>query len=246
MAILILGGTTEANQLVNTLQNSSHKIFLSLAGITSQPTLPPSCHPHIGGFGGVAGLCSFITQHDITAIIDATHPFAQQISTNATLSAQRMNIPLLRIERPQWFPQKGDNWLSIPTFMDVIQHLGKTSKNVFLTTGRKDLAAFCQAPQHHYVLRSIEPPTSNALPPQTTLLLSKPPFTLENEQKLMRSYNIDFLVTKNAGSNATKAKLEAAKNLNIPVIMIERPQLPEAQVVSTVEHARKWVSHLFS
>ncbi|GAB6853189.1 cobalt-precorrin-6A reductase [Asaia astilbis] len=239
MKILILGGTSEARQLCQALESlHQHHIIFSLAGVTSS-ALPVPCKTRSGGFGGVSGLSTFLRAEAIDAVIDATHPFASQMSHHAVEAARHCDIPLLRLTRPAWQAPAGASWQHVSNMTDVSEALGPTPHTVFLSTGRKDLAPFFDTP-HRYVLRSIERP-SGSLPPQTTLILARGPFTLEDETNLLRHHGITCLVTKNAGAKETAAKLDAANQLNIPVIMVDRPTLPDARECQTIDAALDWI-----
>ena len=241
MRVLILGGTTQANQLAQHLaERKDFEPVFSLAGVTKNPVLP-GIPVRIGGFGGISGLETFLATENIGAVVDATHPFAAQMSRHAVTACERMGLPLLRIDRPSWEAQPDDQWTFVPSIDAAVEALGTAAQTVFLTTGRKDLLPFQKAPHHHYVLRSIDQPDPLSLPSNVTLLLARPPFTVESEIALMRDHAVQVLVTKNAGADATTAKLIAARALRLPVIMIDRPTLPQTETVTTVEDALDWL-----
>lgn len=241
MRVLILGGTTQANQLAQCLaERKDFEPVFSLAGVTKNPILP-GIPVRIGGFGGIPGLETFLATENIDAVVDATHPFAAQMSRHAVTACVRMGRPLLRIDRPSWKAQLDDQWTFVPSIDAAVEALGAAARTVFLTTGRKDLLPFQKAPHHHYILRSIDQPDPLSLPPNITLLLARPPFTVDSEIALMRDHSVQVLVTKNAGADATAAKLIAARALKLPVIMIDRPTLPPAESVTTVEEALSWL-----
>lgn len=245
--VVILGGTTEAASLCKHLeQDARFNATLSLAGVTRAPHLP-DLPVKIGGFGGVQGLKNWLQKNGIRTVVDATHPFAATMSHNAATACTDLALPLLRLERPAWQPTGQDNWHAVASLAEAAMALanpdgwGKTPLTVFLTTGRKDTRPFQQAPRHHYILRSIELPDEAALPPHTTLITARGPFGLDDELRLLRAYEVDVLVTKNSGGDATFPKLQAARILNIPVIMIERPHPSPAPVVATAEDALQWL-----
>ncbi len=241
MRVLILGGTTQANQLAQCLaERKDFEPVFSLAGVTKNPILP-GIPVRIGGFGGIPGLETFLATENIDAVVSATHPFAAQMSRHAVTACVRMGRPLLRIDRPSWKAQLDDQWTFVPSIDAAVEALGAAARTVFLTTGRKDLLPFQKAPHHHYILRSIDQPDPLSLPPNVTLLLARPPFTVDSEIALMRDHSVQVLVTKNAGADATAAKLIAARALKLPVIMIDRPTLPPAESVTTVEEALSWL-----
>lgn len=246
--VLVLGGTTEASALCRYLeQEPSMSATLSLAGVTKQPHLP-TLSVRIGGFGGSEGLGAWLKTHEINAVIDATHPFAATMSQHAATACATMQIPLLRLERSGWQEMPGDAWLhaanlaEAANFLTNPQKWGATPQRIFLTTGRKELAPFKIAPQHHYLIRSIDAPDPASLPPNATILLDRGPFDVNSEAKLMRDDGITLLVSKNSGGSATYPKLEAARLLHIPVLMIDRPVVcSRPPTVETAQQAMAWL-----
>jgi precorrin-6A/cobalt-precorrin-6A reductase len=245
MRILILGGTTEANDLARLLAGDRRfSPTLSLAGRTAAPAqFPIPCR--VGGFGGAAGLADWLAAERIEAIIDATHPFAAGISANAVEAAEMCDVRLLVLEREPWTAVDGDHWTHVPS-MDAAAAavLGMQARRVLLTIGRQQVAAFRAAPQHHYLVRSIDPPEPGALPPRSRVLLQRGPFEVEAEIDLLRSHAIDVVVAKNSGGSAAYAKIAAARQLGLPVIMIERPHTPAGQRVRTAKAAMDWLGSL--
>lgn len=246
--VLVLGGTTEASALCRYLeQEPSISATLSLAGVTKQPHLP-TLSVRIGGFGGSGGLSTWLKTHAINAVIDATHPFAATMSQHAATACAATQIPLLRLERSGWQEMPGDTWLHTANLAEAANLLANSQKwntapqRIFLTTGRKELAPFKIAPQHHYLIRSIDAPDPASLPPHATILLDRGPFDVQNEAKLMQDYGITLLVSKNSGGSATYPKLEAARLLRIPVLMIDRPAAcPNISTVETAQQAVAWL-----
>ena len=242
MNILLLGGTTEASTLARLLAGrglagSPWHATISLAGVTREPA-PQPLPCRIGGFGGVAGLATYLRAHQIDALVDATHPFAAQMTRHAAAAAALTGTALLTIDRPAWPLQPG--WREVSTMADAAGALGPHPRRVLLTIGQKDLAPFTAAPQHRYVVRSIDPPA--APPPGALVLTARGPFTEAGERALLREHGIETLVTKNAGGSATAAKLAAAAALGVAVVMIGRPALPPGLVtVPTAEAALRWL-----
>ncbi|HEY0147123.1 MAG TPA: cobalt-precorrin-6A reductase [Methylovirgula sp.] len=235
LRVLILGGTTQASALAAKLAGGArYDAILSLAGRTKNPLLADIRH-RIGGFGGSAGLANYLLTEAIDVLIDATHPFAEQISTNAVIAARATNTPLAIFTRPAWIPSAGDRWREFPDAGSAARALGEKPRRVFLTIGRQQLAAFEIAPQHDYLIRSIDAPKSLPALPHHKLLLARGPFTFEDEQALMRDAGIEILVTKNSGGTATRAKLDAARALGIDVHMIARPQSPDVPTFETLD-----------
>nr|WP_063464208.1 cobalt-precorrin-6A reductase [Ectothiorhodospira sp. BSL-9] len=244
LKLLILGGTGEAMELARALEDDTRfDPVYSVAGRTRKPRLP-NLRCRTGGFGGVPGLVEWLRTEGTHIIIDATHPFAAQISANAAAAADQAGCQLLALRRPAWNPEREDHWRSVPHMAAAAQALGDTPKRVLLTIGQLELAAFCQAPQHHYITRSVELPETR--PPQCLCLTQRGPFQLEDELTLLREHHIDTLVTKNSGGNATQAKLQAARQCGVEVIMVERPPLPKAtHEADTPQAALEWL-HQFS
>lgn len=226
MKLLILGGTTEAMALAVALAGRADvRPVLSLAGRTTHPALPPIPH-RIGGFGGVAGLSDYLAKEGFKAVVDATHPFAARISARAAEACAARNVPLMAFTRPPWHPSPGDRWTTVPDLPAAAATLGESPRRVLLTVGRLGLAAFRTAPQHHYAIRTIDPPDPADLPPDHRLILDRGPFRLADEAALMTGERIDALVTKNSGGAAAAAKLEAARAAGIAVVIVDRPAVP--------------------
>jgi precorrin-6A/cobalt-precorrin-6A reductase len=239
--LLILGGSGEAAALARALEGDARfDVTLSLAGRTSEPVKLPGT-VRTGGFGGAEGLARTLTDEKFGAVIDATHPFADQIKANAIEAAGVARVPLLAIRRPPWRPVEGDNWILVENLEGAAAALGDAPKRVFLTTGRDELRPFTEASRHFYLLRSIEAPAPSELPPHVELIIARGPFHLEDELTLLKQHAIDIIVTKNSGGGATYAKLEAARALGLPVIMVRRPALPDAPSVEAVDDALHWL-----
>jgi precorrin-6A/cobalt-precorrin-6A reductase len=241
MRVLILGGTTEASELTRLLAaDPRFEATVSLAGRTANPKTQP-IRTRIGGFGGADGLVAWLKQDATQAVIDATHPYAGQISCNAVAACARLAIPLASIVRPAWEPQPGDNWIAVANAEAAADALGPESHRVFLTLGRLELGAFASAPHHRYVARTIDPPEDVALPPDIRLLFDRGPFGREAETALFAREQIEVLVSKNSGGAATYAKIEAARGRGVPVVMIARPYKPQGHAVVSVEAAVIWL-----
>ncbi len=240
--LLILGGTTEASALAAWLVDRlEFDAMLSFAGTTRAPRPPPIPY-RVGGFGGARGLAMFLREGGYRLMIDATHPFAAQMKRNAAEAAHLAGIDLLAMRRPGWQQMAGDAWLRVPDMAQAAQELGATPRRVLLTIGQKDLAAFQQAPWHHYIVRSVDPPEPASLPPDCEVIAARGPFQLEDELALLRTSRISVLVTKNSGGTATAAKLEAARLCSVAVIMIDRPEpLDGVESVEDVAAAQAWM-----
>ena len=242
MRILVLGGTAEASALAAALaQRLDVEAVLSLAGRTSNPR-PSPLPTRIGGFGGIQGLARWLAQHRIEAVIDATHPFAAVMSGNAAAACGRLGLPLLGLRRPPWQAQPGDRWIEVATMPDAVPALGPVPRRVFLTVGRLELGPFAAAPQHAYLVRSIEP-IGEALPaPHVQQLRARGPFDEAAEHALLVREHIEILVTKNSGGAATYAKIAAARALGLPVVVVARPQKPAVSEVTDMAAALEWIA----
>ena len=215
--------------------------MLSLAGVTANPAQAP-IPQRIGGFGGVAGLTTFLLRERIGAVIDATHPFASRMSANAVAACRATNTPLVVLTRPAWRPQPGDRWVEIATIEEAIDALGSTPRTVFLTQGRLQLGAFARAPQHRYIVRAIDRPAEIGALPGCKLVLKRGPFSLADEVTLMRNEGVEALVTKNSGGRATYAKIEAARALGIEVLIVRRPPASQAETVHDLDAVMSWIA----
>lgn len=243
LKILILGGTTEASALAARLAGRpDFAVTLSLAGRTTAPR-PEPVPIRIGGFGGADGLAQWLDAHAVEAVIDATHPFAARISANAVAACRACAVPFLAIRRPCWKQQPGDDWTESESVAACVPLLGIRPKRVFLTIGRQELSVFARAPQHAYVVRTIEP-VGDALPvPRVEVFRARGPFTLDDETTLMREAGIEVLVTKNSGGAATYPKIEAARRLGIPVVIVQPPALPDVPSFPDAESALPWLEN---
>lgn len=241
LKLLILGGTTEAGGLCRALVDRAEvAATLSLAGRTVQPVIPP-LPVRIGGFGGLDGLACYLTSQGVDAVIDATHPFAARIKATAVTACGIANVPLAAFTRIPWIAGPRDRWDNVPDIDAAITSLGVEPRRVFLTTGRLDMACFRAAPQHHYLIRTIDPPDPTSMPPNHQLVQARGPFAVEAEEALMAAARVDVLVTKNSGGTATVGKLVAARNLGVPVIMVERPPAPDRRVFHHLAAVLAWI-----
>ncbi|WP_298965495.1 cobalt-precorrin-6A reductase [uncultured Methylobacterium sp.] len=241
MRILLLGGTTEASGLVRRLAGRpGFSPVLSLAGRTAAPVAAPF-ETRIGGFGGVDGLADWLRRERAEAAIDATHPFANRISHNAAAACAAAGVPLLALRRPAWAREPGDRWHEVETVAAAVPALGADPRRVFLTVGRLELAAFAAAPQHAYLVRTIEP-VGDALPvPDLTTLTARGPFDAEAEAALMRRHRVEVVVTKNSGGAATYGKILAARALGLPVVIVRQPVPPAVATVAGPDAALDWL-----
>lgn len=238
--ILLLGGTTEASQLAHALAVAGMDAVFSYAGRTEAPIAQP-LPTRVGGFGGVAGLQTWLRGQGITHVVDATHPFAAQMSHNAITACAATSIALLALERPPWMPQAGDQWHSVPDIDAAVTALPETPARVFLAIGRQNLAPFAACPQHHYLLRLVDAAPDLPLP-QAEVVLARGPFTVEGDRSLMQAHGITHVVAKNAGGSGAAGKLAAARALGLPVILIDRPAIAARTTVASVAEVMDWMS----
>jgi len=237
--ILLLGGTTEASQMAQALAKAGLPAVYSYAGRTGAPIAQP-LPTRIGGFGGIEGLQAYLARENIGAVIDATHPFAAQMSRHAIAACAASAVPLIGLERAPWQAGPGDTWTHVPDTEAAVAALPDTPARVFLAIGKQTLAAFATRPQHHYLLRLVDPPGDLPLP-NATAIIQRGPFTVEGDIALLREHRISHIVAKNAGGVGASAKLAAARALGVPVILIARPVLPKRQVVDSPDLVMDWL-----
>jgi precorrin-6A/cobalt-precorrin-6A reductase len=238
--VLILGGTTEARVLAEHLAHRPDvEVVSSLAGRVGVPVRLPG-RVRIGGFGGATGLASWIGSHDIRAVIDATHPFAATISWNAAAAATASHVPLLALRRTAWVAGESDRWDEVRSLEEAALILPGLGRRHFLTVGRQGVSTFADVPDAWFLVRSIDVP-DEPVPSQMELVLERGPYSLENEIALLRDRRVDTVITKNSGGTAVAAKLSAARELALPVVMVQRPATPDVQEVADVEGAIEWL-----
>ena len=197
----------------------------------------------IGGFGGAAGLAQYLVRERIGLLIDATHPYADIISANAVAAARQTSLPFLALRRPPWAAVAGDRWIEASDVRAAVAALQQTPCRVFVTLGRSELAPLVDAPQHHYLIRSVDPVDPPLALPDASYVTGRGPFSEAHDTALMRGHRIDVVLAKNSGGSASYGKIAAARSLGVPVIMLRRPALPEAPAVATVEDAIAWLDH---
>ena len=243
--ILILGGTTEARQLAGRLAARDNcAVTLSLAGRTETP-VEQGVPVRSGGFGGADGLAAYLRKTATDLMIDATHPYAARISANAAEAAARSGVAILALRRPQWEPVGGDRWTLVDDGAGAVRALGGARRRVFLALGRQEVAAFEAAPQHFYLVRSVDPVDPPLAVPEAVYMLARGPFAEGDERALLAQHRIDAVVSKNSGGAATYGKIAAARALGIEVVMVRRPLLPEAPAGQSVGDLMAMVDHHF-
>jgi precorrin-6A/cobalt-precorrin-6A reductase len=241
--VLILGGTTEARVLADRLAGRlGLDVTLSLAGRTASPARQ-KVPVRIGGFGGAAGLADYLVRGHVDALIDATHPYASVISANAVEAARKADVPFVALWRPPWTAIAGDRWTEVRDARAAVEALGDTPRRVFVALGRQELAPFRDAPQHHYLIRSVDPVDPPLPLPHATYVTGRGPFSEAQDRALMAAHRIEAVIAKNSGAGATYGKIAAARALGLTVIMLRRPPAPEGPAVETVEEAIAWLDH---
>jgi precorrin-6A/cobalt-precorrin-6A reductase len=242
--VLILGGTREASKLIARASKiDGLETIASLAGRTRKPQLS-STTTRTGGFGGISGLTDYLQEQHIDLLVDATHPFAAEISFNAAIAAATVGIPYLILIRPPWEKTDGDRWIEVESNQEAAEVLSQLGhRRIFLTIGRQELAAYSRLQQFWFLMRAIDPPPPNIPLPPGKLLTERGPFSLDQERSLLQKYQIEVIVSKNSGGDATYAKIIAARELGIPVVIIKRPSLPQGERVGDEESAIFWLQN---
>ena len=216
-------------------------VLVSFAGRTASLQTPATAH-RVGGFGGADGLAAFLQRERYDVLVDATHPFAAQMSDNAVRAAAQSGVPLIRVERPAWQRAPGDDWRSVASMREAALALGSSPRRVFLSVGRQEVSAFASAPAHDYLVRAID--AFDPGMPHARVIAARGPFALEDERALLQAERIEVVVSKNSGTDATYAKIIAARELGLPVVMVERPQLPPARLAAGVDEVLTWLDAL--
>jgi precorrin-6A/cobalt-precorrin-6A reductase len=241
--VLILGGTGEAFALAQRLAAQDVSVITSLAGRTRDPRMPPGT-VRVGGFGGTDGLLRYMQENAVGLLINATHPFAARISENALAAHEASGLPLLRLLRPAWQKQPDDTWIAAANVARAAGICRWLGKRVLLSVGSQEIAAFADLPRAHFFVRMVDPPEAPLPLVSAEAIVAKGPFALLDERRLLLERQIDLIVTKNSGGDATFAKIAAARALSIPVVMIDRPEIalhPGCETVDGVEKAFDWV-----
>jgi precorrin-6A/cobalt-precorrin-6A reductase len=240
--VLILGGTGDAVKLAARLAVIPElEVISSLAGRTKKPSALVG-QVRIGGFGGSQGLVAYLQKNSIDYVIDATHPCAGQITHNAAIATQQTNTPYLMLVRPQWERVAGDLWIEVETVAAAAVAIPESIKRVFITSGRQQLEPFLERSLRSaiwYLIRAIDPP--EIVLPHSQVILDRGPFSFEAERQLLQQYQIEIIVSKNSGGAATYAKIAAARELQIPIIMVQRPRLPDGDKVDSCENVLAWL-----
>ena len=242
MTLLLLAGTSEARKIAWGLSTRGTAAIASLAGATRSPD-PLPLPTRVGGFGGQAGFEAFLRENAITAVLDATHPFAAAITGRTARVCAALLLPYLQLLRPEWRPEPGDRWTDIGSEQEAATHIPPGS-TVFLATGRLTLDRFSGLQGCRVLCRQIDPPTAPFPFEGGEFIISRPPFSVQREVDLFGALGVDWLVVKNAGGAESRTKLVAARQLDIPVLLLRRPPMPDALRVETVQAALDWVASL--
>jgi precorrin-6A/cobalt-precorrin-6A reductase len=241
--ILILGGTTEARALGERLaKRADLDVTLSLAGRTAAP-VPHAVPVRVGGFGGADGLADYLVAARIDVLIDATHPYATVISENAAAAARKAGVAFVALRRPPWIAVAGDCWIEVNDTGAAVAAIGQESRSVFVALGRNELKPFAGAPQHRYLVRSVDPIDPPLPLPHVTYVTARGPFSEAGDRALMQAHAIDVVISKNSGGSAAYGKIAAARALGIEVIMLRRPPAAGGSAVQTVDEALAWLDH---
>jgi precorrin-6A/cobalt-precorrin-6A reductase len=239
---LILGGTSDAHLLADAVARAGLDATYSYGGRTRIPAgqkLPT----RIGGFGGASGLAEYIRREAITHVVDATHPFAAEMSRNAVSACALTGTRLIALERAPWSKSPCDKWIEVADIASAVPALPVEPAQVFLAIGRQHIAPFAAKPQHAYTLRFVDPPDATLPLPNAEVIVSRGPFALDSELEMMRARGIEWIVARNAGGTGARAKIDAARQLGLPVVMIKRPELPDRPRATSVAEVMQWLAH---
>ena len=239
--VLILGGTAEARDLARRLaEQPALEVVTSLAGVTRNPELPPG-RLRRGGFGGAAGLEAYLRDEAIACLVDATHPYAERISANAAAAAAAAGVPRLQLLRPPWKEEPDDRWIRVRDSEAAARRLPDLGRRIFISSGRQGIGAFRALSGHWFLIRLIDPPEAPLPLPAYEVTPGRAPFTVEEEAELLRRHRIEVLISKNSGGAMTYAKITAARQLGLPVVMLDRPAPSEGPRVAAPAAAVDWL-----
>jgi precorrin-6A/cobalt-precorrin-6A reductase len=243
LRVLILGGTADANRLAQAVANDPRiDAVLSYAGRTENPASPPIAW-RVGGFGGIDSMKRYLVAEKIARVVDATHPFAAQMSAHAIAACAGAAVPLLALERPPWQRAPGDPWIEVDDLKAAAEALGTAPRRVFLGIGRQHLEIFAAHSQHAYLVRLVDPPRAPLPLRDAEVMVARGPFDRAGDRAMLTKFRADIIVAKNAGGSSASAKIEAARELALPVVMVRRPFIPARETVETVAEVLRWLGH---
>jgi len=228
--------------LADAVAHAGFEATYSYGGRTRAPATQP-LPTRSGGFGGASGLAEYIRREKITHVIDATHPFAAEMSRNAVAACATTGARLIALERAPWAKAHGNKWVKVANLDSAEMAEPLTRTRVFLAIGRQHIAAFGAKPQHAYTLRFVDPPGEPLPFPDADVIVSRGPFAFESELDMMRSRRIEWIVARNSGGEGARAKIDAARELGLPVVMLKRPELPDRPRVESVAEVMQWLGH---
>ncbi|MEM6938989.1 MAG: cobalt-precorrin-6A reductase [Pseudomonadota bacterium] len=243
MRILLLGGTREAGALADALAKRGCDAIYSYAGRTAAPPSQP-IPTRIGGFGGIEGLRRYLMTQKITHVVDATHPFAAQMSWHCFEACGTLDLPLLRLERPAWAPGPADIWHRFTSLEDIVDALPPNPSRIFLAIGKEQIDLFASRSEHFYLLRFVDPPRGNLPLPHAHVTIARGPFDVAGDLALLQKWAITDVISKNSGGTGARAKLDAARALQLPVLMADRPSLPRTATAGTPYEVLRWLDHV--
>ena len=239
--VLILGGSSEAFALAEALDARAEiDVLTSMAGRTKDPKRPAG-EVRLGGFGGAEGLAGYLRETNVTALIDATHPFARKISKNAAHAAAEAQVPILHFWRPEWRPRPGDSWIEVDDMAAAAAAIPEAASPAFLTVGRTELGPFRTRPDITMLARIIDPVDEEEWPGHFQFLYDRGPFSYDDEHALLLARGIRVVITKNSGGDGARGKIDAARDLGLPVVMVRRPPAPEGRFAATPKDALSWL-----
>lgn len=239
--ILIVGGTQEGNKLAEVFHHHKYDYTISYAGIVDK-VYEKKFKKRIGGFGGKNGIIEYIKNNNISHVVDATHPFSNKISSNTLKACKFLNIPIVNFSRKPWFKNKGDKWIRVKNFYESTQYLKRKSKRIFLAIGRKNLEFYKKFDHHFFLLRLLENKNNVSFFPNQKCIISKGPFTVKQDINILKKYSIEMIITKNSGGSGAYSKIIAARQLNIPVVIISRPRTVSIKKVYDIASVLDWVN----
>ncbi len=242
MTLLLLAGTLEAREIARALAAKGVAAVASLSGVAREVG-PLALPTRLGGFGGERGFRDYLRAQGITAVLDATHPFAERITLRTERICAHLGLPYCQVLRPPWVPEPGDNWVTLAREEDAVDYIPEGA-TVFLTTGRDTLERFGNLTGRHLIVRRLDAAVRPFPLPNGEFLVGTPPFSVEEEKELFQRLGVDWLVVKNAGGEAPRSKLIAARELGLPVAVLARPPSSDGSRVETVAEALDWVAGL--